>query len=229
MKHALIVAAVCLGWSLAAMGGEAAKDSVHPDSSGWANLFNEDLSDATFNKGVWFIENGELTASRDECIWTREQYENFILDLEFRNGEAANSGVIIYTTDLRNWIPNSVEIQIADDHAPQWASAARTWQCAAIFGRQAATKQMVRKAGEWNRMTITCRGPMITVALNGEVVNECDMRKFTSAKKNPDGSDVPPWLSRPMAELATRGHIGLQGKHGGAAIYFRNVKIKQAD
>jgi hypothetical protein len=25
------------------------------------------------------------------------------------------------------------------------------------------------------------------------------------------------------------GHIGLQGKHGGAPIYFRNMKIKPLD
>jgi hypothetical protein len=29
-----------------------------------------------------------------------------------------------------------------------------------------------------------------------------------------------------MAELPTRGHIGLQGKHAGAPIYFRNMKVK---
>lgn len=222
----MIVVAMCLGWSLTAV---AADGPAHPDSSGWENLFNEDLSNATFNKGVWYREDGTLTANKDECIWTKKQYENFVLDLEFKNGEAANSGVVAYCTDLNNWIPNSVEIQILDDHSPKWATAAKNWLCASIFGRQPPTKQTVKKAGEWNRMTVTCQGPKITIALNGEVVNVCDMKQFTSAKKNPDGSDVPPWLSRPMAELATKGYIGLQGKHGGAPIYFRNVKIKQLD
>jgi hypothetical protein len=32
-----------------------------------------------------------------------------------------------------------------------------------------------------------------------------------------------------MAELPTKGRIGLQGKHAGAPIYFRNVKIKAAE
>ena len=64
-------------------------------------------------------------------------------------------------------------------------------------------------------MTITCKGKMIYVMLNGEPVTEMDMSKWTSAKKNPDGSDIPPWLSKPMAELPTKGHIGLQGKHAG--------------
>jgi hypothetical protein len=51
------------------------------------------------------------------------------------------------------------------------------------------------------------------------------MDDFTSSKVNPDGSGVPSWLKNPMSTLALRGHIGLQGKHAGAPIYFRNVKV----
>ena len=75
-------------------------------------------------------------------------------------------------------------------------------------------------------MTVTCKGPMIYVLLNGEAVTQIDMRKWTSTKKNPDGSDIPPWYSKPLAELPLVGHVGLQGKHGGVPIYFRNPKIK---
>ena len=32
-----------------------------------------------------------------------------------------------------------------------------------------------------------------------------------------------------MAELATKEHIGLQGKHGGVPIYFRNLRIKTVE
>ena len=78
-------------------------------------------------------------------------------------------------------------------------------------------------------MLVTCKGPIIGVMLNGDPVNEIDLRKWTSAKKNPDGSDIPPWLSRPLAELPTSGHVGLQGKHAGAPIFFRNLKIKKLD
>jgi hypothetical protein len=54
-----------------------------------------------------------------------------------------------------------------------------------------------------------------------------DMSQWTSAKKNPDGSKIPSWLSRPVAELAPKGYIGLQGKHAGAPIFFRNIRIKE--
>lgn len=63
--------------------------------------------------------------------------------------------------------------------------------------------------------------------LNGELVTELDMALWTSAETNPDGSEIPSWLSKPLAELPTFGHIGFQGKHAGAPIYFRNIKIKE--
>jgi hypothetical protein len=156
-----------------------------------------------------------------------ENLENFALDLEFRTAPGTNSGVIVYASDIANWIPNSVEIQIADDFAEEWAKAPATWHCGAIFGHLAPTKSVVKKPGDWNRYTITCLGPKITVVLNGERVTEMDMSLWTSAQTNPDGSEIPAWLSRPFAELATKGRVGLQGKHAGAPIFFRNIKIKE--
>jgi hypothetical protein len=32
-----------------------------------------------------------------------------------------------------------------------------------------------------------------------------------------------------LASIPHAGHIGLQGKHAGAPIYFRNLKIKSLD
>ena len=35
-----------------------------------------------FTPGVWFInDKGDLTATKDEAIWTDRDFENFILDL----------------------------------------------------------------------------------------------------------------------------------------------------
>lgn len=229
MKKLTLLMVVCWGWGAAIHAGEAPRPKTHPDSTGWQSLFAEDLSDAVYPEGVWSVRDGVLTATKDQCIWTRKQYESFILDLEFRNASGTNSGVFVYGSDMDNFVPNSVEVQIADDYSERWAKMPASWHCAAIFGRQAPAKSAVKKPGEWNRMTITCRGPKISVMLNGEQVTEIDMREWTSAKQNPDGSEIPPWLSKPMAELATKGHVGLQGKHAGAPIFFRNLKIKTID
>jgi len=222
----LLFAAICL---LALTGCSSSKKAYtsHPATTGkgWNNLFTGDLSNAVYPAGVWTVNDGVLTASKDECIWSKAEFDDFVLDLEFKNADGTNSGVIVHATDTEEWIPHSVELQIADDYSKEWSKAPATWQCAAIFGHQAVTKRTVKPAGEWNHYTITCIGKKIWIVLNGELVNVCDMNLYTSAKTNPDGSEIPSWLSTPMNVLPLHGHIGLQGKHAGAPIYFRNIKI----
>lgn len=208
------------------LSSAAPKGHPNPSGSSWKPLFADDLSDAGYPKGVWTFDEGVLTASADKAIWTAVPYDDFVLDLQFRTADGTNSGVVVHASDTTNWIPNSVEIQIADDYAQKWAGSPGNWQCGAFFGHQPATKSLVKKPGEWNRYTITCQGKMIYVVLNNELVNTINLAQFTSAKTNPDGSKVPEWLSKPPAELPLRGYIGFQGKHAGAPIYFRNLKIK---
>jgi len=199
----------------------------HPDTKGWANLFKEDLSDAEYTPKVWTCDQGVFTASEDQIIFSRVEYENFVLDLEFNVEPGANSGVVVYCTDKKDWIPHSVEIQILDDDDQKWAGVPGTWQCASIFGHLAPAEKMGRKPGEWNRMTVACKGKMIYVVLNGKPVINMDMSKWTSAKNNPDGSEIPDWLSTPFSELKTKGYVGLQGKHAGAKTYYRNIRISK--
>lgn len=207
----------------------AVPPKAHPDVSQWQDLFAADLSNATFPEGVWTFTDGVLTAGEDQVIWSKTDYDNFIIDLEFKTEDGTNSGLIVYCTNTEDWIPNSVEIQIADDFSEKWAKMPKTWQCGAIFGHLAAAKSMVKKPGQWNRFTVTCMDKMVYVMLNDMMVTKMNMALWTSATKNPDGSDIPSWLSTPFAELPTHGYIGLQGKHAGAPIYFRNIKIKVLD
>ncbi|MFO7976252.1 MAG: DUF1080 domain-containing protein [Candidatus Hydrogenedentota bacterium] len=230
MKHIVVWTMIaCLAFAGYAQetGVETEEKPAHPDVSEWKNLFKPDLSNADKPDGVWTFENGILTASEDKAIWTKKEYDNFIVDLEFKTAEGTNSGVIVYCSNPENWIPNSVEIQIADDFAEKWADSPKTWQCGAVFGHKAATKSVVKKPGNWNRFTIKCVDKQIDVTLNGEHINSMDMSKWTSAKTNPDGSKIPSWLSKPKADLPTKGRIGFQGKHAGAPIWFRNIKIKE--
>jgi hypothetical protein len=237
MRKTAILLLVCLSWAAAARADEATPPKSHPDSSRWENLFDKDLSNAIYPAGVWSWEKGELTATEDKIIWTKKEYRNCTIDLEFRNDPGSNSGVFVYGSNITPGnTTDSVEVQILDDYADKWTKddtakkwmkCPPSWQCGAIFGRLAPSKQTVKKAGEWNRMTITCRGRKIWVVLNGELVTEMDMSKWTSGEKNPDGTPLPRWLGKPLAQLPTRGHIGLQGKHGGVPIHFRNVKIKE--
>ncbi|MDR0844601.1 MAG: DUF1080 domain-containing protein [Tannerella sp.] len=195
---------------------------------GWKPLFGADFLDATYNKEVWTVTDGVLTASQDQCIWSTKEYENFVLELEFKNEHETNSGVVVYCTDKDNWVPNAVEIQIADDYCEKWSTSPLDWQCGAIFTHLAASKQkVVRKPGEWNSMKITCKGKIITIVLNGKKVTRMDMSKWTSGTVNPDGSKILDFEPQVFADMPTKGYIGFQGKHGNATIWFRNVRIKE--
>ena len=206
---------------------EPRKHPANTTGNGWQNLFAKDLSNATYPPGIWSVSNGEITATEDECLWTKKTYGDFVLDLEFKTADGTNSGVIVHCSDTENWIPNSVEIQIADDYNPEWYNAPTTWQCGAVFGHLPAKIHKVKKPGEWNHYTITCKDRKIWVVLNGESVTEMDMSRWTSASVNPDGTTIPPWLSKPFATLPLQGHIGFQGKHAGAPIWFRNIRIRE--
>ncbi len=193
----------------------------------WKPLFGENLSEAQYNETAWNEANGILTASKDDAIWTTVEYENFELDLEFKTDSRTNSGIVIYCTDQKDWIPNSVEIQIADDYYPPWAEAKSYERCGAIYGHLGPRMdKVVKKPGQWNHIRIRCTGQRISVILNGRKVTEMDMSQWTSGTENPDGSEIPSWLPNPLAEMPTKGYIGLQGKHGDATIWFKNVKVR---
>jgi len=219
---------VVVGMAGPALAGDVAvPPKEHPDSSDWQPLFESDLSEAQGQKEAWTVrDNGMLKATEEGMLWSGKEYEDFILDLEFKNAENTNSGVVIHCSDLNNWIPNSIEVQIADDYG-KWEEQPATWHCGAIFGHKAPKSTEVNEPGEWNRMTVTSDGPRVYVMLNGVLVTEIDRREFTSAEENPDGSDIPPWLSKPVADLPQRGYLGLQGKHGDSPVWFRNLRVKE--
>ncbi len=190
----------------------------------WQDLFNADLSNAIDEGGVWYYEGDILTASADACIFTKSEYENFEIDLEFKNETGTNSGVIVYCTDRKDWIPNSVEIQISDDEYFKDKGWVPQWMCGGVFGHLPPNGTLVKDPGEWNHMNIRCEGQRIVVKLNGTISAEMDMSEWTSGKRNPDGTEIPSWLPTPFAKLPTKGYIGLQGKHGEAKVYFRNLR-----
>lgn len=210
------------------MPEEAAAQDVDVDGLEWQPLFATDLSDASFPSGSWRMQDGILSADDDVEIWTENVFEDFVLELDFMNASGANSGVIIHA-DTSDWVPNSLEIQIADDHHETWAEAPPTWRAGAVFGHLAPSASTVRPPGEWNHMRITSRNRIIEIQLNGEMIARMEMDQWTSAEHNPDGSEIPYWLSIPVADLPAMGHIGLQGAHGEAPVGFRNLRIARLD
>ena len=57
----------------------------HPDTPAyaWKPLFAKDLSDAEFKEGAWAWEGDVLRSMQANPIWTKADYENYVLDFEY--------------------------------------------------------------------------------------------------------------------------------------------------
>ncbi len=201
-----------------------------PAGDGFVPLFNgTDLGGWQAEPGSnWVVENGVIALNgktdgqehNGAYLWTREAYGDFILDLEFKIPERANSGIFLRTSDLRDPVYTDLEVQVANSHGK--ADLSRTGTAGALYDLQAPSKNPLRAPGEWNHVRVECRGARVAVTLNGEAVVDADLDRWTQTGQNPDGSKNK--FKRPLKEFARRGHIGLQDH--GRPVWYRNVRIK---
>jgi hypothetical protein len=191
----------------------------HPDTKDWKDLFSPDLSNSV-TPGKWTMKDGVLVAGGGETLWTADSYGDFILDLEFKVEKEANSGVFLRSGDIKN-VLKALEIQVHES-----ADGSRYGMVGALYDACPPSKEMAKPVGEWNRFTITCKGPLLTLVFNGEQVLNADLDTWSEARKNPDGT--PNKFATALKDFARKGPIGLQGLHGAAKapVYYRNLKIK---
>lgn len=191
----------------------------HPDASSWKDLFAADLSNAVDASG-WQFEGKELVAKNHDTIWTKDSYGDFILDLEFKVAKESNSGVFLRSGDIKNVLA-ALEIQVHEN-----ADGSKYGMLGAIYDAMPPSKTVGKPVGEWNRYTITCKGPQVTVVLNGETIIEANLDNWPEIGKNPDGT--PNKFKKALKDFARSGPIGLQGLHGKAQapVWYRNLKIK---
>lgn len=195
--------------------------TFHPDTAGWSNLFESDLSNADFPAGEWVMEDGVLYAEGHGTLWTEEEYEDFILDLEFRVEPGANSGIFFRTKDKEN-VLSALEVQIHDS-----TDGSKHGEGGAIYDLISPSTDASKPAGEWQHYTITANENKIYVVLNGTQIIDMDINEWAEPHQNPDGTRHK--FNRAIAEQTYGGPIGFQGIHGsaGAKVYFRNLKIKR--
>ena len=211
---------------LLATGGVA-----RAEDGGFTTLFDgKDLSNFTAAPGSrWIVADG-LIALDDrsdgqehnyEYLWTKETYGNFVLDLEFKIPERANSGVFLRTPDMKDPVQTGLEIQVCNSFGKtEWSKG----NCAgAIYDCLAPSENAVKPPGQWNRCVITCNRNKITVVLNGRQVIDMDLDLWKQTGKNPDGTENK--FSKAVKDFAREGHVGLQDH--GLPVWYRNVKIKR--
>lgn len=191
--------------------------------TGWRDLLAEDLSNCVYKPGSWAMEDGVLICKGGGDIWTKEKFGDFVLDLEFKTDSESNSGVFFRTGDIADFVQTGIEAQILDYAGSDEAKSKGA--CGAIYDCQGPSKEMVKKTGEWNHYTITCKANKIYVVFNGEQIIEMDLDLWTEAHKNPDGTKNK--FKTAFKDMPRVGHIGLQDH--GDPVWFRNIKIKPLD
>ena len=187
------------------------------------SLFNgKDLNNWTQNKaGGWEAKDGILgpSAKPGGYIWAKGKYDNFELELEFKMSKRCNSGVF-FRTDPSNPVQGGFEIQILDSHGK---AKVGKHDCGALYDALPPSSNPTKPAGEWNHMKLTVNGASVKVVLNGKQVVDADLDKWTTPRKNPDGSRNK--FRTALKDLPRTGSIGLQ--YHGQPVWFKNLKLKK--
>jgi hypothetical protein len=140
----------------------------------------------------------------DDYLWSKKQYGDFALELEYKIPEDGNSGVFVRVREKDDPVETGIEVQINDVHGKDELTA---HDCGGVIGTVGPSKNMAKPAGEWNKMRVTVMGTQLKVKLNGEQVVNVNLQ-------NTSRSD------RPM-----KGYIGLQDH--GLPLQFRNISIME--
>jgi len=195
----------------------------------YKDLFKKDLSNAIMKRGPWaFDADGVLAPTPDAhgTIWTKEDYGNFILELDYKIPEKGNSGVFVRSADpFGNWIHTTIEIQI---HAT--TDGTKHGQNGAVYDCLSPSKDANKGPNKWNHYVITCLDHKIYVNLNGEDIIDMDMDFWTEAHKNPGppvAAGTPNKFKIAYKDMARAGRIGFQ--YHGNPVWFKNLRIKSFD
>jgi len=177
------------------------------DLDGWVQVLDSE----------WTVEDGVLLSRQDPAgrrdgeswLITEDDYEDFVLRVEFRVAPGGNSGVF-----LRDPVPRAERLAAADGGAAPWDAGFEaninatdpSYPTGSIWALCRGTPALHRQ-GEWNEMTVRVEGPRVTTWVNGVLAADCETSR------------------------SSRGAIGLQ-RHGGAAyrdkvIEFRRIEIAE--
>ena len=147
---------------------------------------------------------GEKGSKRYSCyLYSKQQYKNFECKFEYKQEKNSNSGFFFHIADQNDPAAKGIEVQIRDSRE---IKQLRACDCAGIIRGPAATKNMSKPAGEWNKMTVRLIDKQITVTHNGEIVQDVDLNQT------------------PLKNIAEKGYIAFQDH--GQKFWVRNIKIK---
>jgi hypothetical protein len=148
-------------------------------------------------------------------LYTKKEYANFILRLEFKLTENANNGIGIRAPLAGHASYMGMEIQILDDYGSEYKTLRPAQYCCSLYDVFAAETGYLKPVGLWNSEEIMADGNHVRVVLNDHVVTDAHLETVTDAavlKKHPGLKNHT-------------GHIGFLGHD--AAVEFRNLRIRE--
>ena len=195
-----------------------AKEEAWVDLTTSINLWS--LTGGTPIEGQWDLVDGVIhRAAKSSGIYTKKQYENFVLEFEFKVAKGGNSGVKYRMRKIGKKMLG-LEYQVIDDfnYDKPLVPFHRTGSIYELIA--APDNKPFTDASTWNTGKIVANGTVLEHYLNGVKVAEIDQAtdnwttRFSGSKyKGADGFGTGP------------GFIYLQDH--GAEAWFRNVRIQE--
>jgi hypothetical protein len=178
----------------------------------------------SFPQGYWTCEDGVLRSIRGmrNDLITREKFEDFDLELDWKVTPGANSGIFIGVTEATEetyW--SGPEMQINDDIINPDGKTPNT-SAGALYDLIAPNdSKRLMPVGEYNHAGVISRGGHVEYWLNGAKILEYDwnspaMRELIGQSKFKDAHYF-------MKDR--NGYIGLQSE--GDEVSFRNIRIRR--
>ncbi|MFK7777650.1 MAG: DUF1080 domain-containing protein [Gimesia sp.] len=190
-------------------------------AAGWKLLFNgKDFSGWKCNNGKPIaapIENGTLVPykSGGYLIVYEKPVGDFKFKCDVKMPEKCNSGVFFRVGDLKNPVQTGFEAQVIS------GDGTGMHDFGAIYDLVAPSAFRASAPGEWTTFEITCKGPNISIAVNGKVVSSLNADEWTEAGKRLDGSNHK--FKQAVKDFPREGYIGFQDH--GHKVWYKNIKL----
>ncbi|MDB6125592.1 MAG: hypothetical protein JWQ71_4585 [Pedosphaera sp.] len=179
--------------------------------------------DAFPSKG-WTVENGTLKTIPGGDIVdlvTKDNYESFELQLEWRISPAGNSGVMYHVVEgfKEPWYTGP-EMQVLDDAKHNDGQNPKT-SAGALYALIAPINKHLKPVGEWNQARLLVNGNHVEHWLNGNKVVQYELNsdELNQLIVNSKFKDKPRFAKEKT------GHVVLQNHKD--EVWYRNIKIRR--
>ncbi len=206
---------------LAVSAGAADDDGFVPLFDGKSLAGWVDGSGKPMASGGWVVEDGTLHlkhASRPGNLLSEKEYENFILDWEWKLQKGGNNGVKYRVKRFDKGGLLGPEYQMIDDASK--AAGKPYYQTAAIYNiQEPAADKPLNPPGEWNHSRVVADGTKLEHYLNGKLVAAIDTASDEWAKRKGTSK-----FSKVQGFGEGAGKIMLTDHTD--AVWYRNIRIK---